>query len=175
MHPESKRILLLHLLLSSFFLLFLAACASAGSADSRELSFNSADWPETVFSRSAIDLTEIMSGGVGKDAIPSIDDPQVVPVSDYRAYSGIDPLEPVIGIELNGEFRAYPLRVLIWHEIVNDVVGGVPVAVTYCPLCNTSVVFDRRFDDIILDFGTTGNLRHSDLIMYDRQTESWWQ
>lgn len=175
MHPESKWILFLRLFLSSFFLLFLAACASAGSADSRGLSFSSADWPETDFSRSAINLTEIMSGGVGKDVIPSIDDPQFVPVSDYRAYAGIDPMEPVIGIELNGEFRAYPLRVLIWHEIVNDVVGGVPVAVTYCPLCNTSVVFDRRFDDIVLEFGTTGNLRHSDLIMYDRQTQSWWQ
>jgi hypothetical protein len=68
-----------------------------------------------------------------------------------------------------------PLRVLIWHEIVNDVVGGVAAAVTYCPLCNSSVVFDRRLDGHVLDFGTTGKLRHSDLVMYDRQTETWWQ
>lgn len=69
----------------------------------------------------------------------------------------------------------YPLRILIWHEIVKDVVGGVPVAVTFCPLCNTALVFDRRVDGTVLDFGTTGKLPNSDLVMYDRQTESWWQ
>lgn len=175
MNLGSRLLLRSRALPSVFCLLFLAACAGADGAASTRLSFNSADWPETDFSRTAIDLTEIISGGVGKDAIPSIDNPQFVPVAEYRGYQGIDSMEPVIGIEMNGEFRAYPLRVLIWHEIVNDVVGGVPVAVTYCPLCNTSVVFDRRFDGVVLEFGTTGNLRHSDLIMYDRQTESWWQ
>jgi hypothetical protein len=75
----------------------------------------------------------------------------------------------------NGDARAYPLRILIWHEIVNDTVGGVPVVVTYCPLCNTSLVFRRELDGRTLDFGTTGKLRNSDLVMYDRQTESWWQ
>jgi len=67
------------------------------------------------------------------------------------------------------------LRILIWHEIVNDAVGGVPVAVTYCPLCNSAIVFDRRVAGRVLEFGTTGNLRNSDMVMYDRQTESWWQ
>jgi hypothetical protein len=67
------------------------------------------------------------------------------------------------------------LRILTWHEIVNDTVGGVPVAVTYCPLCNASIVFDRRLGGDIFDFGTTGKLRISDVVMYDRQTESWWQ
>ena len=71
--------------------------------------------------------------------------------------------------------RAYPLQILIWHEIVNDRFGGLPVAVTFCPLCNTALVFDRRVGGRALDFGTTGNLRFSDLVMYDRQTESWWQ
>ena len=85
------------------------------------------------------------------------------------------PTEPVIGLVVDGDARAYPLRVLIWHEIANDTVGGRPVAVTYCPLCNTAVVFDRRVDGMVLDFGVTGRLRHSDLLMYDRQTESWWQ
>ena len=70
---------------------------------------------------------------------------------------------------------AWPLRYLIWHEIANDEIGGVPVAATYCPLCNAAIVFDRRHDGDVLDFGTTGNLRHSDLVMYDRQTETWWQ
>ena len=68
-----------------------------------------------------------------------------------------------------------PLRILIWHEIVNDEVGGTPVTVTYCPLCNSAIVFDRRVPAHVLDFGTTGKLRNSDLVMYDRQTESWWQ
>ena len=83
--------------------------------------------------------------------------------------------EPVIYLEINNESKIYPIRVLTWHEIVNDEVGGVPVSVTYCPLCNASIVFDRRFEDRILDFGTSGRLRKSDLIMYDRQTETWWQ
>ena len=83
--------------------------------------------------------------------------------------------EPVINLALNGEHRAYPIQILIWHEIVNDQIGDRPVTVTFCPLCNTSIVFDRRLSDQTLDFGTTGNLRHSDLVMWDRQTELWWQ
>ena len=82
---------------------------------------------------------------------------------------------PVLAVELNGDVRAYPLAILIWHEIVNDIIGGVPVAVTYCPLCNTAIVMKREVNGQILEFGTSGNLRNSDLIMYDRQTESWWQ
>jgi hypothetical protein len=84
-------------------------------------------------------------------------------------------VEPVISLAIGYDVRAYPLRVLTWHEIVNDTVGGHPVAVTYCPLCNTAIVFDRTLDGQVLDFGTTGKLRHSDLVMYDRQSESWWQ
>ena len=87
----------------------------------------------------------------------------------------MDKDEPVIVLEIDGEAKAYPLRILIWHEIVNDEVAGVPVVVTYCPLCNTAIAFDRRVNDVVLDFGTTGNLRNSDLVMWDRQTESWWQ
>jgi len=81
----------------------------------------------------------------------------------------------VIDLSVRDDPRAYPLRILIWHEITNDVVGGMPVAVTYCPLCNAALVFDRTVDGRALDFGTTGKLRNSDLVMYDRQTESWWQ
>lgn len=83
--------------------------------------------------------------------------------------------EPVISLAIHDDARAYPLSVLIWHEIVNDVVGGTPVTVTYCPLCNSSLVFERTVENRVLDFGTTGKLRNSDLVMYDRQTESWWQ
>jgi hypothetical protein len=80
----------------------------------------------------------------------------------------------VIVFERGADARAYPLQILIWHEIVNDVVSGVPVAVTFCPLCNTSVVYERRVGDHVYDFGTTGRLYRSALVMYDRQTESWW-
>ena len=83
--------------------------------------------------------------------------------------------EPVVGLIINGKVRAYPLRILTWHEIVNDELGSVPVAVTYCPLCNSTIIFDRRLDVKVLDFGTTGKLRHSEMVMYDRQTESWWR
>ncbi|MEX2584069.1 MAG: DUF3179 domain-containing protein [Gemmatimonadota bacterium] len=83
--------------------------------------------------------------------------------------------DPVIIVEHRGVVKAYPLSILVWHEIVNDEVAGLPVAVTFCPLCNTALVFDRRLGSRLLDFGTTGRLRHSDLVMYDRQTESWWQ
>ena len=130
------------------------------------------EWPDTDFTKHSIDYGEIRSGGPPKDGIPSIDSPKFKPVSQI---TDISPTEPVIGLTVNGESRAYPLRILMWHEIVNDSVGGVPVTVTYCPLCNSSIVFDRRLDGRILDFGTTGKLRNSDLVMYDRQTESWWQ
>ena len=130
------------------------------------------EWPRTDFSRSSIDFSEIMSGGPPKDGIPPVDDPKFKPVSEVKNL-GED--EPVIGLVINGDKRGYPLRILMWHEIVNDTVGGVPVTVTFCPLCNTAIVFDRRLDGRVLDFGTTGKLRKSDLVMYDRQTESWWQ
>lgn len=131
------------------------------------------EFPKGDFSISAVDWSEVRSGGVARDRIPAIDRPQTISIAE--AAEELEPTEPVVGLVINGEARAYPLRVLIWHEIANDELGGVPVAVTYCPLCNTSVVFDRRHEDRVLDFGTTGRLRNSDLIMYDRQTETWWQ
>ena len=130
------------------------------------------EWPRTDFTKTSVDFDSIMSGGPPKDGIPSIDAPRFVPLSDYRSDAET---EPVIAFEQGGYARAYPLRVLIWHEIVNDTVAGVPVAVTYCPLCNSAVVFDRRVGGRVLEFGTTGKLRKSDMVMYDRQTESWWQ
>ena len=95
-----------------------------------------------------------------------------MPVSEVK---NLADTEPVVGRIINGKARAYPLRILTWHEIVNDGLGSVPVTVTYCPLCNSAIIFDRRLDGKVLDFGTTGKLRHSDMVMYDRQTENWWQ
>ncbi len=131
-------------------------------------------WPKTDFSKASVPFSEILSGGPPKDGIPAVDNPTFVPVAE-SADIGIADTEPVITVSINGDTRAYPLRILMWHEIVNDTVGGVPVSVTFCPLCNSAVVFDRRLDGLVLDFGTTGKLRHSDMVMYDRQTESWWQ
>ena len=131
-----------------------------------------AEWPRTDFSKSSVPFDEIFSGGPPKDGIPSIDEPKFLPVAEI---DNLPDEEPVVGLTIGGESKAYPLRILIWHEIVNDEIGGVPVTVTFCPLCNAAVVFDRRLGGRVLDFGTTGMLRYSDLVMYDRQTESWWQ
>jgi len=146
--------------------LVLPAVARAGPEEWRR------EWPRTDFSRHSLPYDEFVSGGPPKDGIPAIDHPPFVSVAEAR---GLVPHEPVISVAIGGEARAYPLRVMIWHEIVNDTVGGMPIAVTWCPLCNSSVVFDRRAGGRTLSFGTTGKLRNSDLVMYDRETESWWQ
>ena len=127
----------------------------------------------TDFSKHSVPYNEIISGGPPKDAIPSIDDPQFVAVAEAEEWLG--PQEPVILFKIGDDARAYPLQILTWHEIVNDVVGGEPVVVTFCPLCNTAIAFKRTVNGQVFDFGTTGRLRFSNLIMYDRQTETWWQ
>ena len=132
------------------------------------------EWSKTDFKKTSIDFREILSGGPPKDGIPSIDNPRFMAANKVNIQD-LAPTEPVIGVIINGKARAYPLRILTWHEIVNDELAGVPISVTYCPLCNSAIVFDRRLDGKILDFGTTGKLRNSDMVMYDRQTESWWQ
>ncbi|MEM9814389.1 MAG: DUF3179 domain-containing protein [Pseudomonadota bacterium] len=129
-----------------------------------------AAWPRTNFDRMLVDPAEIRSGGVPKDGIPALDG------VSFGSGQGIPAQEPVVTVALDGAAeRAYPVRYLMWHEIANDHIEDVPVAVTYCPLCNSALVFDRRVDGRTLSFGVTGMLRHSDLIMYDRETESWWQ
>jgi len=128
---------------------------------------------KTDFQKHTIDMAEVVSGGPPKDGIPAIDDPKFVSLRDADHW--LEGREPVAVVRLGGEAKAYPLQILMWHEIVNDDVGGTPISVTFCPLCNTTLAFDRRFDEWVFDFGTTGRLRHSDLIMYDRQTETWWQ
>lgn len=127
----------------------------------------------TDFSRHTVPYDEILSGGPPKDGIPAIDSPNFTTVEDANDWLASE--EPVVFVEIDGDARAYPLQILTWHEIVNDTVGATPVAVTFCPLCNTAIAFEREFDGQVLDFGTTGRLRFSNLIMYDRQTETWWQ
>jgi hypothetical protein len=119
-------------------------------------------------------LDEFLSGGPPRDGIPPIDFPAFESLESADGW--LSDREPVIGLEVNGAARAYPLQILIWHEIVNDTVGDVPIVVTFCPLCNTALIFKRPvIDGKLLTFGTSGNLRNSDLVMWDRQTESWWQ
>ncbi len=118
-----------------------------------------------------VPLEEIRSGGPPPDGIPPIDTPRFVSAS---AVDFLEENEPVVVIDVDGESRAYPIQILMWHEIVNDTIAGVPVTVSYCPLCNSAVAYDRRLDDRILDFGTSGSLWNSALVMYDRQTETLW-
>jgi len=127
----------------------------------------------TDFSRHTVSYREVFSGGPPKDGIPAIDAPRFVSVSEADEW--LRPLEPVVLVQVGDDATAYPLQILTWHEIVNDTVGGLPLTVTFCPLCNTAITFERTLDGRVLDFGTTGRLRFSNLIMYDRQTESWWQ
>ena len=130
-------------------------------------------WPQTDFNKIAVDPAEIISGGPPKDGIPAIDDPAMKPASQE---TGLAAREPVMAISIDGhKARAYPIRYLMWHEIVNDRIGDTPIAVTFCPLCNSGLIFDRRLGQMTLDFGVSGMLRHSDMVMFDRQTESWWQ
>ena len=118
-----------------------------------------------------VPLDKIKSGGPPKDGIPSIDNPKFAPVSESQF---VPDTTFVIGLDINGEKRAYPLFIMVWHEIVNDSVGGVPVAVTYCPLCFTNQVFERVIDGKEVEFGTSGKLYNSNLVMYDRLTDSYW-
>ena len=126
---------------------------------------------ETDGVKHMIPLDKIKGGGPPKDGIPSIDNPVFSKVSESHFMSDSD---TVIGLEINGEAKAYPLFILVWHEIVNDTIGGIPVSVTYCPLCYTNQVFERMIDGKEVEFGTSGKLYNSNLLMYDRLTESYW-
>ena len=154
-------------------ILILAALVMQAGLATAQAPFWQVEWPNTDFSRSSVDFAEILSGGPPKDGIPAVDDPAFLSAGDETRLGG---REPVITLELAGEQpRAYPLRYLTWHEIVNDVIGGRHVTVTFCPLCNSGIVFDGLVNGEVRTFGVSGKLRHSDMIMYDRQTESWWQ
>lgn len=127
----------------------------------------------TDFSKHIVPYSEILSGGPPKDGIPAIDEPVFIGVAD--ADDWLEDREPVVFVAVGSDARAYPIQILMWHEIVNDVVGEKPLVITFCPLCNTAIAFERTVNGQVFDFGTTGRLRFSNLIMYDRQTETWWQ
>ncbi|WP_310681338.1 DUF3179 domain-containing protein [Aliifodinibius sp. S!AR15-10] len=148
-----------------FSLSFFASCG-------RVTAQNLQQW-NTNTEKTLIDLSELQYGGPGKDGIPSIDNPEFV--SNSQAGKWLSDKEPVISLVSGGEARAYPLQILIWHEIVNDRISGEPVLVTFCPLCYSAIVFERTVDGEVLEFGVSGLLRNADLVMYDRKTETFWQ
>lgn len=130
------------------------------------------DWPKTDFSQATIAFEDIVEGGPGKDGIQSIDEPTFVDIS--QASEWLDDREPVVVFTHERESRAYPLQILMYHEMVNDNVVGLPICVTYCPLCNAAMIFSRRYQHRELEFGVSGKVYNSNMVMYDRQTESWW-
>ena len=168
----------LFVLLQALMLLLMANLASANfkskEKDTRSdfLQRATIGW-NTDWSKHSIEYHDLLSGGPPRDGIPPIDQPKFV--ENQLAAQWLKPNDPVIALEINGDARAYPIQILTWHEIVNDVVGEIPVTITFCPLCNSAIVFKRNHQGITYDFGTSGLLRHSDLVMYDRQTESLWQ
>jgi hypothetical protein len=145
---------------------------SGASGSAREDFPSALDNPDNpALPEPLIDPDHLVAGGPPPDGIPPIDDPQ------FQAVGEVDWLEehePLLSLTVGGETRGYPLQVMTWHEIVNDTVGGIPVAVTYCPLCNSGVAFERRVGERLLDFGTSGMLYADNLVMYDRKTESLW-
>ncbi|MBL4625017.1 MAG: DUF3179 domain-containing protein [Flavobacteriales bacterium] len=146
-------------------------------AQENSLNINSNWKTDTNNVHSSVESLNEFKALIPRDVIPPIDNPNFW--SKKQALDSLFGHEPVIAIEINGEAKGYPLSILMYHEIVNDIVGGVPVTGSYCPLCNAGIVFDRRlkFDDneYELDFGVSGMLRNSDMVMWDRQTETWWQ
>ncbi len=128
---------------------------------------------ETNFCLHSVDYSDILSGGPPPDGIPPIDDPLFDSIADGDIW--LADVQPVIALAMGNEAKAYPLAILTRHEIANDEIAGMPIAVTFCPLCNAAVVFNRVVNDEVLRFGVSGNLRHSDLVMWDNKTLSWWQ
>lgn len=158
--------------LTGAVLLVLAACSSGEPDPPGEAPTGSPREEAAATPSPLVDPEEITSGGPPPDGIPPIDDPQFVAPDDATFLAD---REPVLAVEVEGDARAYPLQIMTWHEIVNDEIAGVPISVTYCPLCNTGIAFERpTIDGELLDFGTSGKLFNSNLVMYDRQTESYW-
>lgn len=146
-----------------------------GNVDSGANASEEARKNSSTRSNNIVPLDQIVSGGPPADGIPSIDNPKFISVQETVDNKYLEDSDLVLGLNINGDIRAYPLQILVWHEIVNDKVGGVPVAVTYCPLCFTNQVFNRTMNDgQVLEFGTSGKLYNSNLVMYDRASKSLW-
>jgi hypothetical protein len=172
---KSKKFVLISIVVAGLVVgitigLILPLLDTSGSFSSSSISSSIAASPQEQ--KSIVPLDQIVSGGPPPDGIPSIDNPKFTTVQE--ADEILEDSDLVIGVNINGDIRAYPLQILVWHEIVNDYVGGVPVAVTYCPLCFTNQVFNRTLEDGSVEFGTSGELYNSNLVMYDRTSKSLW-
>ena len=116
--------------------------------------------------------SKIRGGGPPKDGIPSIDNPKFVSVEEADKW--IEDNELALAIIYKDVKRVYPLQILVWHEIVNDVIAGDPILITYCPLCGSGIAFERTLNGEEVEFGTSGKLYNSNLVMYDRKTDTYW-
>ena len=151
-----------------FLAFFVVACSgqNSSSAGDEDIKVTSSGVKYIV------DPAKILSGGPPKDGIPSIDNPKFVSVKEADAW--IQDNELVLGLIYKGVKRVYPLQILVWHEIVNDSVAGDPLLITYCPLCGSGIAFERVLDGKAVEFGTSGKLYNSNLVMYDRKTDTYW-
>ena len=122
-------------------------------------------------SNATIPVNQIMHGGPPKDGIPAISNPKFVNADQAKHVKSDD---RIVGINMDGIAKAYPISILNWHEIVNDEIDGQHFAITYCPLCGTAVAFDANIDGKVTEFGVSGLLYNSDVLLYDRNTESLW-
>lgn len=155
-------------LLGILSIVFYVSAADAHETDQWP---NRSDWAKTDFSQHLHPAKEFLPGGPRRDGIQSIDHPKFKPATEIQMAGR----EPVVALKINEVARAYPLSILMWHEIVNDTIEGQRISVTYCPLCNAAIVYDRKVGGRYTTFGVSGLLRNSDMIMYDRTTHSWWQ
>ncbi len=155
--PKKARILVLVGLLLGILVYKFAA--SAGPSNGFDLS------------NSILPREEILHGGPPRDGIPALSSPKLIAAMEAEY---LEPNDRIVGITLQGQSRAYPIAILNWHEIVNDDIDGQRFAVTYCPLCGTAVAFDAIIDGKPTDFGVSGLLYNSDVLLYDRDTESLW-
>ncbi|MBI4085053.1 MAG: DUF3179 domain-containing protein [Candidatus Liptonbacteria bacterium] len=142
-----------------------------GEADGNT-SFSTKEIMVTDGVKHSVPLSEIIGGGPPKDGIPSIDNPKFISIAEAEKF--LNDSEPGIALDIGGSARFYPFQILVWHEIVNDTIGDQRVLVTYCPLCLSGIVFDPLVRGERVEFGTSGKLWNSNLVMYDRKTDSLW-
>lgn len=156
----------MRILLTLCVLLFLTLSAAAAPADWQKA------WPKTDFSKTSLVLEDVVSSGKPKGGTVAIEGPGFLP---GKRVDNIPLHEPIISIFLHGEARAYPIRQLIWHEVVRDTIGDTPLLITFSPLSHSAIVYDARVDGKTLSFDTTGRLYKSNTLLYDSASESWWQ
>ncbi len=156
---------------SFFMLMVLATLGLSQPVAAQQRQMPPAPPWKTDSTKAIIDLDSLSRTG-RRDGIPSVDHPKFI--SQDEAGRWLGDKEPVVALALGNDVRAYPVQILMHHDVVNDVVNGVPVVVTFCILCGSAIAYERHFDGQTLEFGYAGMLYNSNLVMYDRQTETWW-